>query len=298
MSISSSDLWLNINKPAGYSSAKIVAIVKRITKAKKVGHAGTLDPFAFGVLPIAINKATKTAQYVVNDRKKYFFQITWGEFRDSYDIDGKVTEVSDIRPVKTQLEEALKQFVGVIKQKPPRFSAIHVAGKRAYELARQDVAFELPEREITIDEIKLLTFDSLSCDLEVTCSKGTYIRSLAYDLCKEMKVCGYVSKLGRLEVGRFKYEDSVTIEELQELVETDNFFKSSKNFYHNLQDILDFVCEINLDEKSCQKFQHGQVITLDNFFDTKMLKVMRGLDLIGLAKVENNRLHAINVFLR
>ncbi|MBP7710000.1 MAG: tRNA pseudouridine(55) synthase TruB [Rickettsiales bacterium] len=209
------DLWLNIDKPLGISSARAVAIVKRITGAKKVGHGGTLDPFASGILPIALNKATKTSEALMNTRKKYLFRITWGEFRDTDDVEGKVIETSLARPTNAQIISALPFFIGKIKQTPSRFSAIKINGQRAYDLARKDVVFEMPPRDVEIFSLKFLSNCSEFAELEVECSKGTYIRSLARDISKKIGVYGYVSKLTRLRVGKFLYEKRISLDALK-----------------------------------------------------------------------------------
>lgn len=213
--LSEENLWLNIDKPVGFSSAKVVAIVKKITGAKKVGHGGTLDPFACGVLPIAINKATKTSEHLMNARKKYFFRITWGEFRDTDDIEGEVEKSSLARPSTAKIISVLPFFIGKIFQTPSRFSAIKIDGKRAYELARRNVQFEMKKREIEIFSLKLISNSSDFAELEVECSKGTYIRSLAREIAMKLGVCGYVSKLLRLRVGKFFYEKRISLDELK-----------------------------------------------------------------------------------
>ena len=230
-------VWLNIDKPIGFSSAKAVAIVKRITGAKKVGHAGTLDPFASGVLPIALNKATKTAEKLVNARKKYLFQISWGEFRDTDDVEGQVTESNLARPKTSEIISALPFFVGKIKQTPSRFSAIKINGRRAYELARQNVEFEVPMREIEIFSLKLISNNADYAELEIECSKGTYVRSLAHDLSKRVLVCGYVSKLTRLLVGKFLYEKTISLDALKLLTTYGGRFSDGSLL--SLQDVLD-----------------------------------------------------------
>lgn len=209
------DLWLNIDKPLGISSARAVAIVKRLTGAKKVGHGGTLDPFASGILPIALNKATKTSEALMSARKKYLFHISWGEFRDTDDVEGKVMEASLARPSNAQIISALPFFIGKIKQTPSRFSAIKINGQRAYDLARKDVVFEMPPRDVEIFSLKFISNSKEFAELEVECSKGTYIRSLARDISKKIGVCGYVSKLTRLRVGKFIYEKRISLDALK-----------------------------------------------------------------------------------
>jgi len=218
MNLSEQNLWLNIDKPIGFSSAKVVAIVKRMTGAKKVGHGGTLDPFACGILPIALNKATKTSQQLMDARKKYFFRIQFGEFRDTDDVEGKVMESSDLRPSTAELISALPFFIGQIEQTPSRFSAIKINGERAYNLAREGIEFEVPKRLVTIFSLKLITYNSEFAEFEIECSKGTYVRSLSRDICKKVGVCGFVSKLIRLKVGNFLYEKRISLDALKSII--------------------------------------------------------------------------------
>jgi tRNA pseudouridine55 synthase len=224
MNISNHDCWLNIDKPIGYSSAKVVSIVKRITGAKKVGHGGTLDPFASGVLPIALNKATKTSEKLLTAKKKYLFTITFGEFRDSDDIEGVVEEISSNKTTASDLSQILAKFFGKITQTPSKFSAIKINGKRAYELARQGQEFSMPLREIEVYEISLVNFNDKSAQIIIECSRGTYVRSLARAICLELNVCGYVSSLQRLRVGKFLYAKTISLDELKAKVNNELIF--------------------------------------------------------------------------
>lgn len=189
-----------------------------MTGAKKVGHGGTLDPFACGILPIALNKATKTSQQLMDARKKYFFRIQFGEFRDTDDVEGKVMESSDLRPSTAELISALPFFIGQIEQTPSRFSAIKINGERAYNLAREGIEFEVPKRLVTIFSLKLITNNSEFAEFEIECSKGTYVRSLSRDICKKVGVCGFVSKLIRLKVGNFLYEKRISLDALKSII--------------------------------------------------------------------------------
>lgn len=302
------NLWLNINKPLGYSSAKVVAIVKRITGAKKVGHAGTLDPFASGVLPIALNKATKTCQYIADERKKYFFRITFGEFRDTDDLEGKVIESSLVRPNTEEIISVLPHFLGKIKQTPSRFSAIKIDGQRAYELARKDVDFEMKQREVEIFSLKLISNSGDFAEFEAECSKGTYIRSLARDICKKISVCGHVSVLTRLMVGKFLYQKTISLD-LLKLVTTygGRFHDGSLLCLH---DVLDFMVEVELSDLDASKFKNGQIITINplaapdcqslgrNFLEPHVgtVRTVNNGELIGLGSVTENLLKPVNVF--
>lgn len=214
--MSSKNLWLNAYKFPKISSAKAVAIVKRASKAKKVGHGGTLDPLAYGVLPIAIGKATKTSNQWMEEKKRYRFQIKWGEFRDSDDEDGKITHIIDKRPTKEEIIDILPQFIGKLRQQPSKFSAIKINGKRAYKLARQSIEFAMPIREISIYSIKLASCDTSYAEFEAECSKGTYIRSLARAIAEKLDAAGYVSKLCRTKVGDFLLENSISLDLLKQ----------------------------------------------------------------------------------
>lgn len=205
------NIWLNIDKPKGMSSAHAVAIIKRLTGAKKVGHGGTLDVMAQGVLPVALNRATKSSQSMMEKVKKYFFRVKWGEFRDSDDAEGKIIEKSDKRPKTVDLVAILPDFLGEIDQVPSKFSAIKVDGKRAYELARKGVDFELKSRKITVFSFKMTQNNAEFADFEVKCSKGTYVRTLAHDIAVKAGVCGYVCELARLEVGEFERGDAIRL---------------------------------------------------------------------------------------
>ena len=212
---STQNIWLNINKPVGISSARVVAIVKRLTGAKKVGHGGTLDVMACGGLPIALNKATKTSQAMMDCHKKYAFRIGWGEFRDTDDAEGKIVGISQKRPKNSEIMAILPIFLGKIAQTPSKFSALKVNGKRAYNLARKGIDFELKSREIAIFSLKMTKNDENSADFEAKCSKGTYIRTLAHDICQKLGVCGYVSCLERLEVGDFTLKNAISLEKVK-----------------------------------------------------------------------------------
>ncbi len=187
--------WININKPLNYSSAKIVAIVKKITQSKKVGHAGTLDPLATGVLPIAVNKATKTSDFIMNNDKEYLFTMNWGEFRDTDDLEGKIIKTSTQRPKTSEILKILPYFIGKIEQIPPKFSAIKINGQKAYDMARKKQDFTIKPRIITIKQINLLENNKKYAKFLVKCSKGTYIRALCRDIALKTGSCAYISVL-------------------------------------------------------------------------------------------------------
>jgi tRNA pseudouridine55 synthase len=211
--------WVNLNKPIEMTSTEAVSRVRRLFNAQKAGHAGTLDPLATGILPIALGEATKTVPYLMESDKAYRFTIHWGETTATYDREGEVIASSDARPTREAIEAALPAFVGQIDQIPPNYSAIKVDGQRAYDLARDGVEFELETRKVRIDSAVLLDIpDADHATFEIQCGKGTYVRAMARDLADALGCCGHVSVLIRSRVGQFCEPESITLEKLQELV--------------------------------------------------------------------------------
>ena len=208
--------WVIFDKPYGMGSTDAVSFIKRIYRADKAGHAGTLDPLASGILPIALGEATKTVPYVVDGAKVYRFTASWGGERSTDDREGPVTATSDKRPAKADIQALLPRFTGLIQQVPPKFSAIKVDGERAYDLARHGETIELEAREIEIGRIEIIAMpDGNETVFEVECGKGTYVRSLARDIGRLLGCYGHVSALRRLEVAPFDEQDAVTKEELE-----------------------------------------------------------------------------------
>lgn len=208
--------WLIFDKPVGMGSTEAVSKIKWLYKAEKVGHAGTLDPLASGMLPIALGEATKTVPYVMDGAKVYRFTVGWGEERATDDLEGEVTSRSDARPTEQAIRALLPKYTGVIMQTPPTFSAIKIGGERAYDLAREGETVEIPAREVEIGRLELVGMpDADHAEFEVECGKGTYVRSLARDMGRDLGCYGYVSALRRTEVDPFTSEDLVTLEELE-----------------------------------------------------------------------------------
>jgi tRNA pseudouridine55 synthase len=210
--------FLIINKPAGPTSHDIVSRVRRLSPRKtKVGHAGTLDPFADGVVVVGVGHATRLLDEIHQFPKTYRTTVTLGARSDSGDPTGEITPTeSPIAPTTAAVETALEQFHGEIEQIPPAHSAIHINGKRAYELARAGEAVDMPTRRVTIHELTLLRHDGLEVELEITCSTGTYIRAIARDLGEALGVGGYCSQLRRTSIGPFDIADSVALDGLTE----------------------------------------------------------------------------------
>ncbi|OYR10428.1 tRNA pseudouridine(55) synthase TruB [Brucella grignonensis] len=209
--------WVIFDKPKGMGSTEAVSKIKWLFNAEKAGHAGTLDPLASGMLPIALGEATKTVPYVMDGTKVYRFTVTWGEERSTDDLEGVATKNSDKRPSQADVEALLPNYTGLISQIPPQFSAIKIAGERAYDLAREGETVEIPAREVEIDRLEIVEFpDENRTEFEVECSKGTYVRSLARDMGRDLGCYGHISDLRRIEVAPFTDEDMVTLAELEE----------------------------------------------------------------------------------
>jgi tRNA pseudouridine55 synthase len=196
-----------------------VGQVRRLFNAQKAGHAGTLDPLATGILPIALGEATKTVPYLVDADKTYRFTIEWGVTTASFDAEGAVTATSEVRPDRAAVEAALPKFIGEIEQVPPKFSAIKVDGERAYDLAREGQDFELTARPVTVHDLKILDLpDADHVALEMHCGKGTYVRAIVRDLAETLGACGHVSQLRRTRVGPFGEDRAIALEFLEDLV--------------------------------------------------------------------------------
>jgi len=207
--------WVVLDKPVGMGSTEAVSKVKWLFQADKAGHAGTLDPLASGMLPIALGEATKTVPYVQDGAKVYRFTVAWGEERSTDDLEGPVTHTSDKRPTQAEIEALLPKYTGVIMQTPPQFSAIKIAGARAYDLAREGETVEIPPREVEIGSLSIVETAEGRTTFEIECGKGTYVRSLARDMGRDLDCYGHVADLRRTEVDPFTVEDFITVAELE-----------------------------------------------------------------------------------
>ncbi len=213
------DGWVCLDKPFEMGSTEAVSRIRRLFNAQKAGHAGTLDPLASGILPIALGEATKTVPFMMEARKVYRFTINWGVSTDSVDREGEIIARSDVRPTPEQVGAALPDFVGEIDQVPPRFSALKVDGARAYDLARDGADFELQARRVTIHSAEVTAApDPDHVELTILTGKGVYVRSLARDLAQSLGAEGHVSELRRERVGPFSRENAVALDSLEEMV--------------------------------------------------------------------------------
>lgn len=205
---------LNIYKPKGMTSFDVVRLVKKTSSTRKVGHAGTLDPEASGVLPVCIGRGTKIIEFIMESEKVYRVQMKLGVITDTYDVEGKVVSVRDVLVSDSSIKDTILSFKGESFQVPPMYSALKVNGKKLYELARNGIEIERDPRKIFIHDIKIHSIEKPFVDFEVICSKGTYIRSLCYDIGNKLECGAMMNNLERLATGRFKIEESVNINEL------------------------------------------------------------------------------------
>lgn len=210
--------WINLDKTYDLGSTQAVGRVRRIFNAQKAGHAGTLDPLATGILPIALGEATKTVSFLMDADKAYRFTIEWGRTTASFDREGVTTATSDMRPPVAAVEAVLPEFVGDILQVPPAFSAVKVDGERAYDLARAGEHVELKAREVSIYSARVIDApDADHVEIAVECGKGTYVRAIVRDIAERLGACAHVSALRRTRVGPFEEETAITLELLEDL---------------------------------------------------------------------------------
>lgn len=264
-----------VNKPSGMSSNAVVSKVKSVLKAKKVGHLGTLDPLAMGVLPVCVGKATKLFDYYLDKSKTYRATFTFGKTTDTLDSEGKVTETCEKIPTKDELILATKKFVGTISQIPPKFSAKNMNGTRAYELSRKGIDFELSPKTITINQFELLEqLDENTFSFKIDCSSGTYIRALARDLAKEVGSLAYMSALLRTRSGNFTLTESVNLENI------------SESDVIPLEKVLSDLEKVCVDEKNFDKLKNGNKIEW-NMPDCDNFLLYCSNTLFGIASAKN-----------
>src|SRR3954469_11931784 len=289
--------WLIIDKPAGLTSTDVVNRVKRIFDAQKAGHGGTLDPLATGLLPVAFRTATKTLPYVMDGTKLYHFTLKFGEARDTDDADGDVTETSPVRPDDATIQAALPRFCGEIMQVPPVFSAIKVAGERAYDMARDGRAPILEPRPARVDRFELISRpDPDTAVFEVASGKGVYMRSLARDLAKACGTVGHIAALRRLRVGPFLEKHAIPLDKLRE---ADDTAPASPDLLLPVETALADIPALALTEQEAAALHQGQAISLVTLMgripdqadpNGGLARAMAGGRVIGLCHLEDGML--------
>lgn len=280
--------FLNVYKPQGKTSHDVVAILRRITKIKQIGHTGTLDPFAEGVLPICIGKATRLIEYLEDD-KAYKGTIQFGKSTTTYDIEGEEVNISDKKVTLEDVENTLSKFRGKILQYPPIYSAIKVKGKKLYEYARKGEEVKIEPREVDIYKLEIINFDEEKQVLElyIECSKGTYIRSIAHDLGEILGTYGHLTKLVRTKAGKFLLENTATLENLESL-------ETIGNKIINPIDYLNYPkYELNKFEK--EKVSHGMAFEINA--DDGIILLTEQNNLLSVAEIKSNIAKTLKVFI-
>lgn len=272
--------WVNLNKPAGMTSTQALGKLRWLLKAQKAGHAGTLDPLATGVLPIALGEATKTIPYIQDALKTYTFTITWGETRDTDDAEGTVIGTSDHRPSMADIQDALPRYIGNIQQTPPQYSAIKIGGQRAYDLARAGEKVDIKSRTIFVENLQVISQPPSEnggpqdqTSFQMTCGKGTYVRSIARDLAKDLGTCGYISVLRRDRVGPFTLENTISLDFLEGLEHS----AALEHAVLPMEVALDDIPALPLDQQEATRLKHGNVLTFISKADFHRLEQV-GLD--------------------
>ena len=310
--------WLILDKPLEISSAQAVAVVKRILKPKKIGHGGTLDPLASGILPLALGEATKTFEYVVAHEKDYEFTVKWGEATDTDDREGQVIHTSTNRPTEEQIRAILPEFTGIIMQRPPIFSAISQGGQRAYAMARAGKEVVLEARPVEVFALDIVDDDlqpskarrgaggsealgacpHQATKFKITCGKGTYIRSIARDMGEKLGCFGYVAALRRTRVGRFDEKSAISLDALKNM----DYTHQSNLPLIAMRDVLDDILGVTLNDNQTLRLRQGQqlepIAGMPEMAEGTLLKCFASADdsLIGIAKMESGRIKSVKNF--
>ncbi len=297
--------WLILDKPVGLTSTQAVSRLKRLFGTRKAGHAGTLDPLASGCLPVAFGEATKTVPYVVDGLKVYRFAVRWGVETDTDDSEGKAVETSEIRPSDAEIDAALPRFVGLVEQVPPRYSAIKIAGERAYDLAREGEEVELKARQVEIIRLERVgPTANDETEFECECGKGTYVRAIARDLGRLLGSRGHIVALRRLAVGPFDEEDMIPLDKLEELCDRapgqdDPCGENLADFLRPVETALDDIPALAISRSDATRLRNGQAVLLRG----RDAPVLSGLayattqgQLVALVEADRGELHPKRVF--
>lgn len=290
--------WFVIDKPLGLTSTQVIGRVRRLTNANKLGHGGTLDPLATGILPIALGEGTKAIPYIMDATKVYQFTIGWGERRDTDDAEGEIIETSDMRPSRPEIEARLPDFIGEILQRPPIYSAIKVAGQRAYDLARDGEEVDLPVRRVRIDSLNIIAApEGAPADspdftsFEMICGKGTYVRSLARDLGEILGGCGYVAYLRRTRVGPFTEVRSISLDKLEELLH----IAPPEELILPVETALDDIPALAVTGAEAGRLKNGQDIRVPSK-RSGLIRVMTDDKLIAVGEIEAGVVRPLRIF--
>ena len=250
--------WINIYKPKGYTSTYCLNIIKSKFKLKKIGHAGTLDPLAEGILPVAIGEATKSIPYLSETKKSYLFEVFWGKETTTLDSEGEITKTSEVIPSIEDTRKVIKNFIGNIQQVPPKFSAKKIDGRRCYDLARNNEDFELKAVTVKIFNLRVLSHEQDKTSFLVICGSGTYVRSLARDLAYSLNTFGHASKILRCRYGNFSKKTSLNMDFLVKTLEKSEFSK----YLLDIEKVLIHIPSIKLEDKRIKLIKNGMKVSM------------------------------------
>ena len=252
--------WIMLNKPKGFTSNYCVNFIKKKFQIKKIGYAGTLDPLATGLLPLAIGESTKSIKYFETLDKTYFFTSVWGKETTTLDDEGKIIKSSNIIPSKADLQKIIKKFIGNIEQKPPNYSAIKINGVRAYNLARKGIEFDVKPKKVSIYNIKVVNHNSSNNQTSflLKCSKGCYVRSLTRDIARELGTFGYCKQIERRRVGIFSKNVSINLDYCLKMKKKEDL----KKFLLDIPDVLYHIPQIKLDDNRLELIKNGMKVSM------------------------------------
>jgi len=292
--------WIFVNKPKNVSSFDVIRQLKKIFSIKRIGHAGTLDPLATGILPIAFGSATKTIPYLVSSKKEYRFSISWGIRTTTHDMEGEVIDESNFVPSKEDILDAVSDFKGEFYQRPPKYSAVKINGQRAYKLARSGIDFNIKEKKVKLYELIIKDHKKNKTEFLAKVGKGFYIRSLARDLCEKLATSGVIDSLERTELGQFSLENAFSLETIEKLVHSAPAGMVGGNLLVPLSEVLDDIPALPISDKEAKRFQQGQSFSNDDLLkDSKLARevlLLRDNSPIGLATVGENSFKPKKVF--
>jgi tRNA pseudouridine55 synthase len=284
--------FINVYKPKGITSHDVVSRLRKITKIKQIGHTGTLDPLAEGVLPVAIGKASRLIEYLEED-KAYIAELKLGIISDTYDCEGEMKQYSNKKISIEELIGGLNKFVGAIEQIPPAYSAVHYNGKRLYELAREgNIPDDIPKRTVVVSKCKLLSFDEEKqfAKIEIECSKGTYIRSIIHDLGMNLETGAVMMGLIRTKSGKFELKTSIHLDKIM-----DN--QVVLDYLINPADVINLK-QLKITEAEIEKIKHGQAIVTDNFDENEKVVVIFDSKICAIGEKKGKNLITKKVFVQ
>ena len=281
--------WINLDKPLGLTSTQAIGRIRRVLNPAKIGHAGTLDPLATGILPIAMGDATKVIPYSQDASKTYFFTVKWGEATETEDAEGAVIKTSDYRPALEDVQKILPDFIGDIEQIPPKYSAIKIDGQRAYDLARAGEEVDIKTRDVYIESLEIIEAREQSADFRVVCGKGTYVRALGRDIAEALGTCGHISMLRREKVGFFTLENAISLELLENMSDS----AALEEVLMPLQAPLDDIPALPVSVQEASKLKNGQSLSFISKGDFHRLESLN--DNTALAMMDDKAIALVEI---